>query len=430
MLIVLFYATGFFISLKAQPKIKKEDVKRAEENILIGEYRKALDLYNKFVIIQQDNPEYHYYLGLCYVESGLEIEKSIPHFEFAAQFVNKKISFEVFYQLGCAYHMSNNLDSAISAFETYQHLQPMNLFDRLEVDRQINMCKNAKVFFQIPVNVKVINMGPVINTSFSDYAPLLLEQSDMLIFTSRRKECTGGYLSTDGEYCSDLFFSTKKNNEWTKPKNVGSMINTDNNEVGVGLSNDGKQLIYSRDDYLSNYVNLFITTKHGNSYGKSALIGNNMRLEGEAGTRYTEANACFSADCNTIYFSSNRKGGLGAIDIWKANRNAEGIWGITSNLGSRVNTPYNDEAPFMDMGGLTLYFSSKGHNSIGGYDIFKTVFDSSGLWSIPINLGYPINSTGDDIYYFLTSDGKKAYFSSSRIKGFGCKDIYMYETNE
>lgn len=412
------------------PYVTKKLVKSAEENMLIGDYRTALNQYIRLLNLQPENPEFNYFVGLCYLETGIDDTLAIAYFEKALKFGSKRIPAILYYYLGKAYHFTNRLDEAIAQYEFYLLTAKMNLLDKLDAERQIIMCKNAKILMQYPVKVNIVNIGNVINSSFSDYSPLTNADGTTLIFTSRKKGSVGGYIDINGEFCSDIYISNFKNNMWLKPKSIGSIINTENNEIGVGLSNNGSQLLISRDDFLTQNIKLFISRLQGKSFGKPVPLSEELKTENDISTKYVEATGCFSEDCNIIFFSSNRKGGFGALDIWQISKKSDDTWGTATNVGNLINTPFNDEAPFVSFDGKTIYFSSKGHNSIGSYDIFKSTQDETGNWTKAVNLGYPINSTGDDMYISFTKDGRLCYFSSNRTGGLGALDIYMFEMLE
>ena len=205
--------------------------------------------------------------------------------------------------------------------------------------------------------------------------------------------------------------------DWLPPMKIGSNINTPGHEAAISLSYDGLQLFIYKDDdddgniYVSNFIDYQWTTP--------------VKLNSNINTKYWETHASLSPDGNTLYFTSNRPGGFGGRDIYKSNKNSKGDWGPAINLGPTINTPYDEESPFIMSDGKTLYFSSEGHESMGGFDIFVSTVSADGFWSTPINVGYPINTTENDVFFVPTSDKKHAYYSSANDQGFGDQDIYM-----
>lgn len=403
---------------------QKELVKEAELYFSTGNFRAAIPLYERLNQLNPGNPDYQYNLGFCFLMTNLNKEKAIPYLEFAAE-NSKNLPFDIFYDLGRAYHFVNHFDEAIVSYEKYINSRNTTK-DRVEdAKRRIKMCEDGKIMIQNPVGDTIKNLGEIINSSYSDYAPLITADEELLIFASRRKGSKGGYLDNNGEFYSDIYFSQKKDGEWIKPKNIGALINTDMNEVSVGLSNSGDKLIIYRDEYITGTGDLFISTKKGKSWGKPVLLGEGAQAETDVNIRANETSACFAPDGSEIYFSSNRSGGHGGLDIWKAKLLPTGEWALALNLGAPINTSAEETAPFIHSDGKTLYFSSTAFNSMGGYDIFKSSFDEFGKWSEPENLGYPINSSDDDVHIAVTPDGKKGYYSSTKKGGFGEKDIYL-----
>ena len=241
----------------------------------------------------------------------------------------------------------------------------------------------------------------------------------MIIFTSRRPGNVGDKTDEYGNYYENIYISEKKDNVWQKAENIGSPINTDGNEASVAFAPDGQQILIYRDD--NGDGNLYSTSLSGDKWSKPVKLNENIN------TPYWETTGCISADGNTLYFASNRPGGYGGRDIYKSVKTiVDGDWGVPVNLGSTINTPYEDDAPFIHSDGITLYFSSNGHKTMGGFDVFssiKTINDTT--WSEPVNIGYPINTTDDDIYFMVSPDKTHAYYSSFRDEGMGEKDNYM-----
>jgi len=195
----------------------------------------------------------------------------------------------------------------------------------------------------------------------------------------------------------------KKNKKsWIKATNIGPSLNTKRHDATVGLSPDGQQIIIYKEG------DLFYSSSNGNNWNEPVAFTKQIN------SKFWEPSASISADNKAIYFTSDRKEGFGGSDIWMIKKLPDGEWGIAQNLGSSVNTKYDEDAPFIHPDNKTLYYSSMGHNTMGGYDIFKSTLNIDNSWSPPVNMNYPINTTGDDIYLVLTGDGKHGYFSSFR----------------
>ena len=264
------------------------------------------------------------------------------------------------------------------------------------------------------------SVGPEINSSYPDYGPVISADESVMMFTSRRDNTTGGGIAPDDQmYFEDVYISHNTDGKWSPATNMGKPVNTDNHDATVGLSADGQKLFI----YLGNKGrgDLFECELKGIAWGKPESLKSNINTDSH------EPSASLSADGNTLYFVSDRSGGFGSHDIYKCTWDAKKKkWSEAENLGPTINTPYSEQGAFIHPDGKTLYFSSKGHNTMGGYDIFKSIWDDKKKkWSTPENIGYPINTADNDIDFVLSASGKHAYFASYKADGYGEKDIYM-----
>lgn len=397
-----------------------------EGNRLIEEknWPQALRYFQEAYKVDSSNANINYKMGQCYLNSYSEKQKALPYLRKAAKDISnnydpyeprvKKAPENTFYYLAQAYHYNYQFDSAVMYFESWKAIlgnrDPEAIVD---LDKRINWAKNAKEFIGSPLPVVITNMGDSINSPYADYCPVMSVDENVLIFTSRR----AGEKGIDGLAYEDILISEKKEDgSWTTPKPISPYINTATNEASISLSADGQTLFIYKDD------------GGGNLYSSTFMNGQWMPpvpLGGDINTRYWDTHACMSADGNTIYFVSDRPGGYGGRDIYRCVRMGNGVWSKGLNLGPTVNTPLDEDAPFIHPDQRTLFFSSQGHKSMGGFDIFFTAKDDSGQWVQPINIGYPINTPDDDIFYNTSPDGKRAYFASVREGGYGEKDLYM-----
>jgi hypothetical protein len=267
-----------------------------------------------------------------------------------------------------------------------------------------------------PVKATFENLGKGINTNYSEYRPLVTADDSVLIFTSNRKGNTGGLVDAFGEIPSDIYYTTF-DSVWQKAKNMGVNINSENYEESLYLTPAGDKLLIYKETP-ENEGDIFWAQQKGKSFQKGVLIGQAFK------TGEHETGACLSPDGKTLFFSSDRKGGLGGRDIYKCEMEG-GTWGKPVNLGEPINTKYDEDNPYMFSDGFTLFFSSTGHKSMGGYDIFKSVsYDGKERFSPPENIGYPLNSAYDDMTISMKTNGKTAYMSAVRDSGFGDYDIY------
>ncbi|MEO6883512.1 MAG: OmpA family protein [Bacteroidia bacterium] len=426
-IVALTAATTVFA--KAKDKDQKKDFQKAEDLFNNNLFSQALPIYLSIDSTEKDNYNLDFKIGVCYLNAPIDNEKSVPYLERAAantsadykegSLKEKNAPIEASYFLGRAYHLNYQFDSAIAQFQKYKTFLDSVKDKSIEADvnHQIDMCNTGKILVASPVNIKVDNLGATVNSKYADYSPVVSADESTLIFTSRRKGSTGGKLDVDGKYFEDIYISYKENGAWSTPQNIGPPINTDGHEASIGLSVDGQTVFIYKDDQ-----------GDGNIY-TSRLLGTEwttpQKLNENINTKYWEPSASISADGNLLFFTSNRPGGYGGRDIYMSKKLPNGEWGKAINLGPKINTQYDEDAPYIHPDGKTLYFSSTGHNTMGGFDIFYSTLSDSGTWSDPVNMGYPVNSTGDDIFYVPTADGKRAYYSSFKKEGYGEKDIYM-----
>ena len=422
-LIIFATTTGLYAQINANEYDTK--VKEAGKNFDNGKFDMALPLYLDLAEFDSLNPDMNYRIGICYLNSRTEKQKSVHYLEKAVACINKcsfkedKANIMAFRALGDAYHLNYKFDMTISSYEKFKSLLSDNKKDQtliLEVDRKIEMCKVGKQLVASPIKVKIENMGEAINSPFADYSPVLTADESILIFTTRRAESTGRNLDYAGLFFEDIYISHKTDSLWSKAVSIDRPINTIGNEATVGISIDGQTILIYKDD--NGDGNIYATSLNGELWSVPEKLNDNIN------TTSWEPNAFISADGNTMYFTSNREGGFGGRDLYSSKKTTSGDWGIAVNLGPTINTPFDEDAPFIHPDGVTLYFTSNGHKTMGGFDIFSANMIANNEWTTPVNIGFPINTTDDDIYYIVSADNKRAYYSSFKDGGFGEKDNY------
>ncbi len=384
-----------------------------------GAYRIALEYYlnaNKF---NPDNAELNYKLGVCYLHS-IEKVKSIAHLKKAYK-LDKYFAGDIHYKLGQGYHLNYEFDKAIKEYNLYKRtLLPKELKKwQPIISKRIKECKHGKEFVNNPEKVVIENIGDSINSSFPDYRPFISADESMMLFTSRRDNTTGSERDPfDHQYFEDIYISYNINGTWQKAQNIGKPLNTPDHDAVAGLTADGQKLFFY--DGRKKGGDIFICKLRGDQWSPPIPLPETIN------TDFRESSASFSYDGKKLYFVSDKidysKGGR---DIYVSRKYSKGGWGKPKNLGSVINTQYEEASIFMHPDGRTMYFSSQGHNSMGGFDIFKTKMNKAGRWLKPVNLGYPINTPDDDVFFVLSASGKHGYYSSAKKGGYGEKDIYM-----
>lgn len=383
-----------------------------------GFYHMALPLYKDLLSLDSLNNDLNYKVGVClFKKNDLNI-KNLKYFERAtADYPNST------YYIAKIYHYNEEFDKAIQAFNTYKENISLDVMDE-DIDYYMQKSIYAKKQYSEPIDINLKNLGETINTEYNEYVPLITSDDSILYFTSRRSGCLGE-LDPSGEYYEDIFVSKKLGTRWGTPKNVGEPINSNTHDATVSISGDGKKIYIYRTNKDLSGGDIYEAIYTQNKWSKP------VKMKGDINCKYCwNASGALSPDENTFYFSSNKEGGLGGKDIYKVVKLPNGKWSKATNLGPTINTKYDEDAPFMHPDGETFYFSSKGRENMGGYDVFKTTLDKEGKWAEPKNMGYPINTAKDDIFFVVSANGKKAYYSSERDGGFGKNDIYEVEMLE
>lgn len=434
-LLILTPFTGLFAQNEAV-------LKEAQKHFNEQQYSIALEEFKEAAKSDSLNANIQYKIGLCYVNLKNNLPAAIVAFENAAKNVaanatvesvkEKRAPLVAYLELAKAYHLNYQFDEAALWYEKFKAELGKGAEDEKLIDLYIAQCSYAKLLIANPVELIVSNFGPTINGKFKDFAPVLSADEKTLLFTSRRFGSTQDAsknkdtLMNDGNYYEDIYMSTKEvNGSWSTPKNL-TTINSPWNEATIGLSVDGQQVLFTSDrekvtasEKGKGNGDIYLSKLNGDQWSTPEILPYPIN------TKDQEPDACFNLDGSVLYFSSDREGGLGGFDIYFVKRLPNGEWSYPQNLGPKINTPYDDRAPFMHPDGVTLFFSSEGHQSMGGFDVFQAMQNEDGSWGDAENIGYPINTTGNDVCYVTSPDGKRAYYASYREEGYGSYDIYM-----
>lgn len=384
-------------------------------------YRASIPYYEQVLAKDPNNAKALFNAGISYL--SFDKEKASDYI-YKAQRLKPKVSKDVEYWLGRVDHLNYNFDEAIAHYQAYNatlKAKKSNEDRRAEVAQLIQHSKNAKVLFNSPKDIFVKNLGPVINTQYGEHSPVISSDDKVLLFTSRG-QYTGAptgktKVAADGEYYEDIYESKRIDDDnWEKPRSLGQAL--------VTKGHDASNQVYDNDTKLLMYRD----TNNGDIYQSDKVNGEwtaPKKLNDNINSKAYESDCYITPDGKTLYFSTGKYSEDGTLDLYVSKRGSDGDWGPAKSLGGAINTKYDDDSPYVSKDGKTLYFSSRGHNTMGGYDIFKSAYDSIGhRWGAPENMGYPINTPDDDSFYRLSPDGSYAYLSSYRIGGYGEKDIY------
>lgn len=409
----------------------KQVFAQAESYFENENYTAALPLYKQLDSMQPGSENIAFKIGLCYLNSPTYKTKSIPYFEKAITNISsnyemgvmseKAAPLSTYYYLGKAYHLNYEFDKAIEMYQKYLDqlgTDPKLAKEIAEIKHDIETCNNGKELIKTPKKITVTNLGGNINSKYADYSPVVSLDEKTLIFTSRRAGGTSNAVEANGLFFEDIYISNYENDEWQPAMSIGPNINTAGHEATINLSPDGQKLLIYKDK--NGNGDLYESTLNGSIWSAPEKIAAPVNSSG------WESHACYTSDNRILYFVSDRAGGFGGKDIYKCLRLPNGDWGPAQNLGPTINTPYDEDGIFVHPDGKQIFFSSKGHYSMGGFDIFTSeINDENGNWSEPVNYGYPVNTPDDDVFLITTADGKRSYFSSDKEGGYGEKDIYM-----
>lgn len=420
----LFFSAQFLLAQNNSRDNKK--FKDAEFLFDNEAYSEAKDLFKELLKQNPEDLEILYNLGYCNLYTS-EHRQSIENFKQVYELLDEEekkgtVGIEVQSMIAENLQLLHQAENAIKVYEVIiEQLDPSNEIAINEFKREIEICENAIELMNNPVKLNVINLGPEINSKYDDHSPLISADESLLLFTSRRASSYSEQMP-DGQYAERIYSSSKEDDNWKKAKSLKEIFRKPGHEAGVCLSIDETELYIFRNDIDGS--NLYVSNHDGTNWSEP------VKLPAPINSRYNETHASISPDKSTLYFTSNREGGLGGLDIYRVRRLPNGEWGKAQNMVD-LNTPYDEETPMIHPDGRTLYFSSEGHNSMGKFDIFYSQLQDDETWSVPVNMGYPINTADDDFFFVPTTTQNLAYYASSKFEGsLGGSDIYLIEYEE
>lgn len=346
---------------------------------------------------------------------GNDPHLALPYLEKAYS-LNPKVSKDIFYLLGRAYHLNHYFELALSFYKEYGESLDSKAKKRIAPTLALlnSQARTGDSLVKNPTTIFIDNMGDRINSIWPEYAPVLTPDGQKLWFTSRRPGSTGGGTDKNEQFYEDIYVIEKVGSAWSEPLGAGAGINTDKHESSGGISRDGMSL-YVR---IGNPTgDLYEARKEQDKEVKMKKLPKSINSSGN------ETSITFSPDSTRVWFVSDRKKGYGGKDIWMCQAKRKGGWKKAVNAGPMVNTIYDEESPFMAGDNKTFYFSSQGHSGMGGFDVYTTTFDS-GSFAASVNLGFPLNSAADDLFFSLDPKGRAGYLASARFGGSGYYDLY------
>jgi tetratricopeptide (TPR) repeat protein len=403
---------------KTEAEDPQEIFVSAQSDFLYEDFAEALPAYNRLLKLYPENDHLRYKIGICLLNDPFQKERSIEYLEKAVKSASREFKentlketrtpVDAWFYLGNAYRVNNQLDKALNAYQKFRELLDPDVYDADLVDEQITACRNAQRLMKDPMDVDFRDIGEPVNSRYSELNPVVSGNEKTMLFIRQTA------------FQPQIFYTEKKGNEWSEPRNIMFEVGSDGDLFPTSISFDGKEaFFYGNDNMLGT---LYSSRLVNGSWTKAKPLNDKIN------TKYWESHASISSDGLTLYFTSNRKGGQGGLDIYKSTRTPGGDWGTPENLGANLNTRHNEESPFISEDGDILYFSSYGHFNMGGYDVFYSSLLEDGKWSKPLNAGYPINTTDDDVFFVPLSNGTVAYMPRYDQKtGLGRMDIYRFD---
>lgn len=399
-LYLICFCLLFSISTNAQDKYTNKGDKAFEGK----QFFEALKNYEMALGAKADDPYLNMRVAQCYLILGPK-SKALTLANNAVK-LSEKPTPEMYFTLAQALHISHKFDEAIA---NYQKADPSNS-NKKAISKYINECGYGKQYLGQPKDFKITNAGPIVNTQHQEYLPQITADLSKLFFTSRRPGSTGGKVAEDGLYYEDIYISNNQGGAWSPPVNPGGPLNTEGHDACIGVSEDGQTIFLYRG---SNGGDIYKSELNGKKWSNPSALPFNSAM--------FETCASLSPDGRTLFFvramdfSSQR-------DLYMCRKTTGDNWSKAVKLP--FNTEYDEDSPYMHPDGKTLYFSSKGHTTMGGYDVFKVTMLGGGGWSKPENLGYPMNTAGNDLYFVLGAEGKVGYYASDKDGGLGKQDLY------
>ncbi len=407
---------------------QNDDVKtlttEAELKFKLKNYDDALEDYLQLVKLDSKNETVNYNTAVCYLNTNNNKAKAVPYLEIVIRI--EKHNPNADYLLGRAYQFANRFDEAIGSFEKFKKNAKGNNENLYTVDQEIQHCINAKELIKFPIDVVFQNLGKNINSEYADYFPFVTENEAFIMYNTKRPKDKNTPKLDNGQYLNSIQLSKVINGQYMESDVVGEPICKGNSgEEVIGMNAKGDIILINKPNIKGESKLYLSSINISGEFSKMKELPQTINGSGDV------IAACINNDASTIYFASNRKGGFGGTDIYVCNLLPTGKWSEAKNMGIEINTIYDEDFPNLSPDGKSLYFSSKGHSSMGGYDIFKTTFNSeSNKFEKVKNMGYPLNTSYDDLNFRISKSGRYGYVSSLRGGSFGDFDIYRVSFND
>lgn len=380
------------------------------------EYSRAVGYFLTIDSLFPGDFEIQYYIGVCYFNSKKDRAKAMPYLKFALDNGEKYLPEAAMKDLGDLLHKSYEFDDAINAYSKFLDVAKKFNENRNYVKRMIQVCEDAKEIHADSLDTKIVAMKNL-NTPFDESSPVLSIDKLNLYFTRKYRSIY------DYDSITQIYTVENKFGKWKEPDTL--QLNSLGQYVRksvAGLSIDGSELFLSLGDFGSKEI--YSSTLSGNTFTEPEKLSDIINADS------LQEGITMTPDGKYYIFSGSRLGGEGGSDLFKVERLPNGTLGKVQSLSDSINTPFDEVSPFMHPDGKTLYFSSNGHKTMGGFDIYKVELSDDGTCTNPVNVGYPVSSTGNDLSYTLSADGGLAILSSDRNSFYGDLDLFKVVYSE
>lgn len=391
--------------------------REANEYILADEFSEALPYFLNLIEKGYDNANIHYKTGLCYLFIPGQKAKSIKYLELAVKKASRNYSgngpdedrapLQSYTLLAMAYRINNQLDKCENILSSLKDSVSDDPVEITRINNELKVCEHAKELIRCKIDLDTTSLPEIINSSFSCFNPVVSDDETRIYYMEALK------------FYDAVMFSLNTSGNWNKPENLTPKIKSDGDYLVVDISSDGKTLLLQTDDPYSQ-GDIYSCSQKNGKWSKIKKLNENIN------THFDETHASFANNDATLIFTSNKDGGFGGLDIYSSDLDSSGDWGPAVNLGPVINTSGDEETPFITDSGKSLYFSSQGHYNMGGYDIFISRKSDSGEWQNPQNIGYPLNTTDNDIFYYPLQNGNSGYHARYSNNISGNLNIYRY----
>ncbi len=383
------------------------------------DFQEARYLYYEVLSKEPNNANVKYLIGMCYNNIQGEEHKGIPYFIEAThsitskykknKYTEKRAPHHSWFYLAEAYSKTNQMDEALGALTTFKELKEFDSkYNARITEEAVLAVERAKIIKDAAINIRGLYFNEPINSPADDYNGVISGDGSVMVWANTKT------------FYEAVYMSIRQNNQWGVPELITPQIVSDGNLLPAGLSFDGTSLLLVKSDNRGN-TDIWISQFNGSIWSPAEEI------TGEINSGSHEDHASFSPDGRYIYFSSDRRGGEGGLDLWYSERERDGTWGKPVNMGDQINTDKDESSVFIAPTGERLIFASKGHFNMGGYDIFRCELQENATWSQPTNIGYPLNTTSDNTFYVPINNGMQALYTRFSNEAVGKLDLWYVE---